>query len=400
MTLKVVQSPILYPETKEFKNREIRVLDTFKNLEWLLSHFKAEIKYNQMSRKREIIIPEHYVFSDDEQNDCLARVENIAILNDMPDKHIDKHLRVLAGENPYHPIVECIKNNPWDGINRLDDFINTIQSTRPEIDKIIIKTWMVAAIAAAHSKTGFTNHGVLVLQGEQGIGKTEWVKSLDPINCQAVKVGVLLEPKNKDSVIGANRFWIVELGELDATFNKTDIAHLKSYITSPVDDVRVPFGICETRMVRRTAYVATVNEKCFLIDTTGNRRWWTVSVTSINYEHGMDMKQIWAEVYQYWKEGFLTYLPQDIQFSVNQSNKEHEKIDPLKEKVLQFYNWSNEKRQASATTVLEELGYKNPTRAEATRMGTILKEINGKEGKRTVKATLHEVPYCPYRNFM
>ncbi len=252
---------------------------------------------------------------------------------------------------------------------------------------------MVAAIAAAHSMKGFTNHGVLVLQGEQGLGKTEWVKSLDPIKGKSIKVGVLLEPKIKDSIIGASRFWIIELGELDATFNKADIAHLKSYITSPVDDVRAPWGRCETRLVRRTAYIATVNEQNFLVDNTGNRRWWTISCKAINYEHGFDMQQVWAEVYDLWMRGAPTYLPHELQRTVNASNQEHEKIHPLKEKLLTWYDWdSPHRKELSVSAILEELGYPRPTLAEVSIMGKILVSINEKQPRRTKVVRLHEVP--------
>lgn len=393
MDYRVIASTVLYPEIIETKNGGCKVLDTHKNLEFLLKHFKIDVKHNLMSRRREIIIPNHFVFEDDIENDSLARIEYLATLNFMPTRQIDKFLDMLAAENAYHPIIESIQSKQWDGIERLHKFIKTIKTESPVMDYELIKTWMVAAVAAAFSKKGFTNHGVLVIQGVQGIGKTEWVKSLDPTNGGAVKVGVLLDPKNKDSVIGANRFWLIELGELDATLNKTDIAHLKSYITSSADDIRVPWGRKETHLVRRTAYVATVNEKNFLVDTTGNRRWWTITALAINYEHGFDMQQVWSEVYQLWLKGALTYLEYDLQDKVNIRNRDYEKIDPFKEKLLTNYDWSTPRRRALTTgEILDELDYLKPTTGECMRMSKILTDINGKEAIKRNGKRLHEVP--------
>ena len=45
---------------------------------------------------------------------------------------------------------------------------------------------------------------------------------------------ILDKMREKDSVMQCVRNWIVELGELDATFRKSDIASLKSFITSCV----------------------------------------------------------------------------------------------------------------------------------------------------------------------
>lgn len=382
-----------YPEVQILKNGGVKVLDTYRNLEHLLRHFDADIRYNLMSRRREISIPGMNFFSDDRDNDTLAKIECLATNNNMPARQIDKWLEVLAGENAYHPIINSLKQNPWDGVRRLDEFIRTIESQNPEQDRIIIKTFMVMAMAAVHSTGDFVSHGVLVLQGDQGIGKTAWVKKLDPINCNAVKTGVLLDPRNKDSIIGVNRFWIAELGEVDATFNKTDIAHLKSYITSPVDDVRVPWGRKETRLIRRTVFIATVNQEKFLIDLSGNRRFWTVAVKSINYQHNFDMLQVWAEVKHEWLNGHLTYLDQNAQNKLNERNREHEKVDPLEELLLTHYDWTCDVSQwLTATEILRELGQAYCTHKEIIRMGTILSRINGKKGRRSMGVTLHEVP--------
>ena len=191
-----------------------------------------------MTRKREIIIPEVSLFSDDSENDALRFIKDIALLNNLPITKIDENLDSLAQKNNYHPIVEGLKTNPWDGVPRLNDFINTIESSTPELSYKLIKRWMVSAIAAAHSKDGFKSSGVLVLSGAQNIGKTLWIRGLDPFNCKAVKEGAILDPTNKDCLIALASVWIAELGKLDATFRKSDMARLKSYLTNDSDTVQ------------------------------------------------------------------------------------------------------------------------------------------------------------------
>lgn len=393
MSYKVVSSPVLYPETVTVGKSE-KVLDTHVNLEWLLSHFRAEIKHNRMTRRREIVIPDHYTFPDDIENNTLSRIDYLATINYMPTKKLDQHLDFIADQNPYHPIVECMKDNPWDGIPRLDNFISQVVTDEPEHSKRLIKTWMVAAMAAAHSITGFINQGVLVLQGEQNIGKTSWVKALDPINCGAVKESAFLDPSNKDSVFLLSNYWIAELGELESIFRKSDIGRLKSFVTTEFDNLRLPYARKSTRVPRRSVYVATVNDKSFLADDTGNRRWWTIRVKEINRHHNLDMIQVWAEVYDVWQSGHLTYLDREIQAQVNENNKKHEKLEPLKELLFSFYDWkSTARRSMTATAVLIELGFKNPSRADATKMGRILKEVNNIDTRIISGYTLHEMPY-------
>jgi putative DNA primase/helicase len=391
----VVSSPILYPE-----RRGEKVLDTFQNLAWLLSHFNAEIKYNLMTRRTEINIPGHFMFQDDLENSALARVDYLATINGMPTKKLPEHLDTLAYLNTYHPVVECIKSKKWDGIKRVDEFIETIQAANQQLARKIIRTFMIAAVAAAHSIDGFVNEGVLVLQGKQSLGKTTWIKNLSPLKRGAVKEGAFLDPSNKDSVMQLAEYWIVELGELDSIFSKSAIGRLKSFITMQTDQVRSPYARKSMRLPRRSVYAATVNEESYLVDETGNRRWWTINVLSVNNEHGLDMQQVWAEIYEEWRNNALTYLPKDLQDEVNQSNKQFEKIDPLKEKLLDWYDWESPFRKwLTASAILEEMGYMNPHPKEATRIGKLLVEINGKPPRPSNGRMLHEVPSkILYRN--
>jgi putative DNA primase/helicase len=351
------------------------------------------MRFNRMSRRQEIVTPGYEPMDDDKENQLVLMIKHYAKVNGMPFTSIQEHIDLLTSLNGYHPIVEALKENPWDGVDRLTDFVKTIETKNPDLDYLIIRTWMRAAIAAAHSIDGFENHGVLVLQGDQGIGKTKWVKTLDPIGCGAVKADANIEPRNKDSVIGLARFWIAEIGELDGTFNKNDIAHLKGFITSNVDDVRVPWGRKESRLIRRTAFVATVNNPEFLIDTTGNRRWWTVSPVSINYEHGMDMLQVWAQVKVEWEQGGLVYLPKGLQDQVNERNKDHEVIDPIFEAISTAYDWTQSRdRKLTCTDVLREIGYEKPTQRECTRAGIALTKITGKKMVKHNGSKIHLVP--------
>ncbi len=393
---KVVTAPVVFPETQETKGGGCKVLDTYKNLEWLLSLFSAEIRYNLMTRCREVTIPNQYIFRGDMENSSLSQVEYLATINHMPTKQIDRHLDKIAQENIYHPIVECIQQNPWDMVPRVEQFINTLKFARnPETAAKIVRTWMTQAIAAAHSEDGFINQGVLVLQSPQGDGKTTWVKNLDPINCRAVKESIFLDPSNKDSVKTAATYWIVELAELECIFKKSDIGRLKAFITTQYDDIRLPYARRNTQFERRTAYVATVNGNHFLVDDTGNRRWWVVQVESIQEKHDLNMQQVWAEIYHYWKLGAPTDLDKETKVLLNADNRQHERVDPIKEKILTAYDWtSTSTRWMTTTQVMEEIGYDKPNRADASHAGKILSELVGKDGTGSKSGyTRYSVPF-------
>ena len=116
-SVKVVQHYLDYPEVIQQKTN-IKVLDTFINLQWLLKHFEAKVRYNLMTRRREITLPAYPIFTDDSENDSLSTIHYIATNNGMPVNNLDMHLDKIAAIYPYHPIVDCIKVKIWDGIPR------------------------------------------------------------------------------------------------------------------------------------------------------------------------------------------------------------------------------------------------------------------------------------------
>ena len=373
-----------------------KVLDTAVNLKLLLDIFSISTRWDNMKREREIIIPKCELFAEDQENFSLNIIKDLALNNEMPIMRIDDHLNYLAQRDSFHPIVEGLAANPWDGVPRLDKFIDTLETTNQPLSQKLVRRWMISAIAAAHAEKGFESHGVLVLAGDQNLGKTRFIKALDPFNCDAVKSGALLDPKDKDCVKTLASFWIAELGELDGTFRKSDMARLKSFITESFDKLRFPYARKDSTLYRRTVYAATVNDPNYLVDETGNRRWWTIHVLSINEKHGLDMAQVWAEVFAIWNAGEQTWMtPQEFS-ELSEHNKNHEQNNPLEELLHTFFDFSEgwDSREMvgySATEVLRVLGVTNPNRYQATQMGKILAKVTGKLPQRTKTRRLHHL---------
>lgn len=371
-----------------------KTLDTAENLKFLLDTYHITVRWNTMKRDREITLPARELFIEDLENYALNIIKDIALNNEMPITRIDEHLNYLAQQDPYHPITEGLRSTPWDGTSRIEDFINTLETTNPDLTRKLIKRWMISAVAAAHSEKGFASHGVLVLSGEQNIGKTRFIKALDPFNCDAVKTGAILDPKDKDCVRNLSGFWIAELGELDGTFRKADIARLKSYLTEDIDRIRFPYARKDSILPRRTVYAATVNDTRFLVDDTGNRRWWTIEVLSINNDHNINMVQLWAEIYAIWKGGEQTWMNQEEFEQLNIHNKEHEQINPLEELLHTFFDFSAgwEHRisaEYSATEVLRIFGILNPSRSQCTQMGAIIRQATKKKARKAPQCSYH-----------
>ena len=211
---------------------------------------------------------------------------------------------------------------------------------------------------------------------------------------------MLLRPDDKDSVKQVCSFWLVELGELDATFRKSDIAALKSFITNDSDVLRRAYARKESHFARRTVFFASVNPREFLHDPTGNRRFWTVPVTKLDHSHSLDMQQVWAEVATLYRAGESIYLTPSEMDELNCQNGEFTVIDPVEEMILSRLAWESDQatwRWATTTDVLKEVGMDRPTKADLARASTVIRANNGGQSKRSNGKNLVFCPPMPMR---
>ncbi len=210
-------------------------------------------------------------------------------------------LDVIADECRYNPVLEMFRAREWDGQDRVNDIFGIWKLTDP-FSQLLIRKWLIQCVAMAHNSLAhsISADGVLVLNGPQGIGKTSSLRQLVP-NPIWFKEGADIDPRNKDSIIQATQHWICELGELERT-TRRDQAALKAFITAASDQFRTPYARKAIARPRRTSFCGTVNREDFLVDDTGNRRYWTVSVQSMDLTalFSLDFEwklQLWAQMY-------------------------------------------------------------------------------------------------------
>ena len=359
-----------------------QALNTIPNLEHLLRNYGFTVRYDVIRKDMVIRHPGQYGTPDNLNQTALNTVLSLCALNRLPKTDTPSFLLNIGDRNPVNPVLDFITVKPWDGRSRFAELLDTVK-TRAGFDRelfaLILRRWLVSAVAAAAKPSGFWSKGVLVFQGPQSEGKTAWFRALLPESMRSlVKVDATINPDNKDTVISALSHWLVELGELDGTLRKADIARLKGFISQDVDQFRRPYGRTEEKFQRRTVFFASVNPEQFLADDTGNVRWWTVPVTGIQQHHSIDMQQLWAEVFGWFAAGEQWWMDKADEVRIEASNSEHQRGDPIDELIASRYDFDKlAMRLLTATEVLIELGYEKPSRTLLNEAGSALKRHFG-----------------------
>lgn len=382
-------------------NKKGLPIGCIENVKHLIDKNGIQAQYDVIRKDISIRIPVESYLIDTEKNDKMTRIISLAAMAGLPTERVPDFVSHIASQNPYNPVAEWITSKPWDGASRLKEFYSTVSAQGDEDDlrrsfkETILKRWMISAIAAAFRPDGVSAHGILVFKGDQYIGKTNWFKSLVPQALKVSRDGMILDPKDKDSVYQVVSNWMVELGELDATFKKADIAQLKAFITKDQDTIRLPYARFPSNFARRTVFFGSVNENDYLSDPTGNRRFWTIDCRSLNHTHGLDMQQIWAEFYALYLGGEGWFLSADEMLFLNAHNRNFEAVTAVDELIAMRLSWDDPETLWTARTATEiafEIGIREPNEKHLKQVGKAIRDRTSKARTRSNGRYLYTVP--------
>lgn len=366
------------------------ILTTIPNIKYMLDFYGIEVKYNVIKKRTDYRIPGLKTTLDNRENTSVNHILSLAQLNGFKVNNVPAFVESIADGNEYNPVLEWVTSKPWDGWDRLKEFCNTLQVPLGypiALKEILVTKWLRSCVAAL-IKPNFHARGVLTLQGAQGLGKTTWVRALIPdhqLRESVLKVDHHLDASDKDSKLLAVSHWIVEIGELDSSLKK-DISRLKGFLTADTDKIRRPYARAESEYQRRTVFCATVNDGQFLVDPTGNSRFWTVPVISINYQHDIDMQQVFAQVLEEVQRGGAWWLDGVEEGMLTEMNKQHRAVSVIRELLMDNivaadHERAGKARKLSAIQVLQEVMRGVPTNQQCKEAAQVLREIYGEPVK-------------------
>ncbi len=258
-----------------------------------------------------------------------------------------------ALHNSYDPVKEYLEALPkWDGTPRLSRVLIDYAQAQGsgKFISTVTRKFFIAAVARA-LRPGCQVDNVLVLQGDQGGGKTSFVRVMGA----GFSVETNLDLQSKDAVMVSASAWLVELGEL-ASLKRSDVESVRNFITRKEDAIRLPYGRSVKNMPRRCVFLGTTNSRQPLTDPEGNRRFWVVSVGKVdtsNLEKVRD--QIWAEALHYFQSGEQWWLtPEEAEVAKSEASV-YEAEDINQTEIL---SWLEEQKKWPETLSASEVAGK------------------------------------------
>lgn len=231
-------------------------------------------------------------------------------------------------EKSFHPVQQYLDGLKWDGKKRLDRLLVDHAGTEDsEYVRAVTAKTLIGAVARAR-KPGCKLDTVLVLEGEQGIGKSTMLRALagDPWFDDH-----LPDLRDKDVLVHLAGLWIVEVAELDA-IKGAESSRVKSFVSRQVDRYRPPYARRDVEVRRSCVFIGTTNSSEYLADATGGRRFWPVRVTRIDVERvRAERDQLWAEADHRFLNGETWHLDANLERDAAEEQEARRIADPWEE---------------------------------------------------------------------
>ncbi len=242
----------------------------------------------------------------------------------------------LAKTNETNSLQAHLNALEWDGTRRLHSWlVECMGAPDTEYTHFVSRAWLIAAVERAF-RPGCQADYTLILEGDQGIRKS----TLFRILADRWYVGHLPRLDKPDARLALAGAWIVELQELDA-LSRVEFTAVKAFLTEPSDRYRPPYGHAVVTRKRQCVFGGTTNEREYLDDPTGARRFWPVKTERLDVDWiTKHRSHLLAEAVLEWRGGAKAWLEsganQRLERAIEDEQRERGARDPWEDKVRNY----------------------------------------------------------------
>jgi predicted P-loop ATPase len=319
------QSLAEFEKTKKEKSTKMDVDDLLK---FLTVEFEGRLAFDEL--KCQVTLDGRVLALTDELRCWLCEKYKIKTTKEA----LNDALTYQARKFSFHPVRKYLETvaRTVKPIN-INDLSARYFGTEDVLYDIFLKRWLIGAVARI-MEPGCKLDTALILQGDQGVKKSTFFGTLGGTWFD----DSLSDLGNKDSLLILHKCWIQELGEFEKISSKRAAGEIKAFLARRSDCFRKPYGREAQDHARMFVLCGSVNKLGFLLDETGNRRFWIIPLgdgidkIEINLL-AQERDAIWAGAVQAYRRGEQWWLTDQEQYLSSQNNERFELMDEWQPEV-------------------------------------------------------------------
>lgn len=298
-----------------------------------------------------------------------------------------------AGMRQFHPIRDWLADLQWDGKARIDNWlVNAFDCEQTNFVRVIGAKFLIAAVRRIR-RPGCKFDYLLVLEGFQGIGKSEALRRL--FGDAWFSDDIPTDLSSKDAAMALMGVWGLELAEIDHLI-RTEVETIKAFLSRSVDRYRPPYGRAYVARPRQGVLVGTTNLDDYLRDSTGNRRIWPALCRAADpaWVAG-NRDQLWAEAAHREATGEAIWIEdEDVRAEATEAQADRMATDPWTDLLIDHL--ASRKRIRIHELLIECLGIPKERMDKRTEMrcAKVLRSIGWTKDptKRRMNRTYQQSP--------
>ena len=285
-----------------------------------------------------------------------------------------------AEGNGFHPVLDYLDGLRWDGAPRLETWlIEYAGAADTPFVRAVSKIVLIAAVRRVR-QPGVKFDEMLVLESEQGKNKSSALSVL-AVKEEWFTDDVPLGSDSKQVIERLSGHWIGEAAELKG-MRKGDIEHLKAFLSRRRDKARLAYGRLTTEVPRQSIFVGTTNNKRYLKDQTGNRRFWPVEVEQFDIERlTANRDQLWAEASAAEAKGESIRLDESLWAAAAEEQEGRATLDPYTETLSVYLGGLEGKIRSEDVWTIIGLKPAQRHQEHNTRVGEAMQVLGWKRTK-------------------
>lgn len=271
---------------------------------------------------------------------------------------MEEAYQAISYDGRYNPVALYLHRvgDSWDGhdyIHDLSAYVDDKYDWLPDgrsVFEVFFKRWAIGAIGKVLFQQ---QNAALIFEGPQGIGKShfaEWLCSGVP---EYFLDRAITDAKDDKLAMSSNFIWHVS--EISGTTRRADREMLKTFLTLKTVKVRPPYGRVEVTRPALASFIGSFNDEGngYLSDPTGNRRFITVGINSIDfgYSTALNPDNVWAQAVALYMAGERGYLTPEETALRNEKNEEYESVSPVQNALEEMFAFDDSMMEVFTTTL-------------------------------------------------